>query len=48
MATYSGKMIESIEDHSQKIEENLKVVEAENMIGQELNGLIEEYARKEE
>jgi len=48
MAAYSGKMIESIEDHSQRIEENLKTVEAEQLIGQELDGLIDEYAEREE
>ena len=48
MSTYSGKMIESIESHSQKIEANLKSVEEQYLIDRELDGLIEEYAKREE
>ena len=48
MTTYSGKMVENIEKHSQKIEENLKSVEGANLIDEELNVLIKEYAGREE
>jgi len=48
MSNYSGKMISNIEEHSQKIEENLKNVDAGSLIDRELDNLIEDYAREEE
>ena len=47
MGQYSGNMISSIEEHSRKIEENLKTAESANLVSRELDGLIEEYSNKE-
>jgi len=47
MGKYSGKMIGSIEDHSKKIEQNLKFMESEKYVDRELDSIIEEYAGKE-
>jgi len=47
MGKYSGKMIGSIEEHSQRIENNLKSMEAKTYIDRELDNIIDEYAGKE-